>query len=84
MWFIIFTDGVHCGPCRTAMTNGLRLSAGVAGLAQVGVVDCEEPDMSDLCYTTLQLPAPPHQPQVRVSRHRATALDPMRPSARGV
>lgn len=24
--------------------------------------------MSDLCYTTLQLPAPPHQPQVRVYR----------------
>jgi hypothetical protein len=35
LWFIVFTDGLHCGPCRTAMTNALRLDAGLNGIAKV-------------------------------------------------
>jgi hypothetical protein len=27
--------GVYCGACRTAMTNALRLSSSVAGVAKV-------------------------------------------------
>lgn len=50
------------------MTNALRLSAGVAGLAKVGVVNCEEEQAQDLCYQRAKLPAPPHAPQVRILR----------------
>lgn len=35
LWFIVFTDGLHCGPCRTAMTNALRLDAGLNSVAKV-------------------------------------------------
>ena len=63
--------GVYCGQCRTAMTNALRLSAGVAGLAKVGVVNCEEEEAQELCYQRAKLPAPPHAPQVRIFRSGA-------------
>lgn len=41
LWFVVFTDGVYCGACRSAMTNALRLSAGLTGMAQVAVVNCD-------------------------------------------
>ena len=28
----VFSDGLHCSPCRTAVTNALRLSTSLAGL----------------------------------------------------
>ena len=28
LWLVLFTDGTECGPCKTAQTNMLRLSAG--------------------------------------------------------
>lgn len=28
LWIVLFTDGTECGPCKTAQTNMLRLSAG--------------------------------------------------------
>ena len=71
MWFIVFTDGVYCGQCRTAMTNALRLSAGVAGLARVGVVNCEDSSAQGLCYHRANLPSPPYAPQVRIFRSGA-------------
>mmetsp|Transcript_15762 Transcript_15762/g.23152 ORF Transcript_15762/g.23152 Transcript_15762/m.23152 type:complete len:667 (+) Transcript_15762:33-2033(+) len=77
LWFVVFTDGVYCGQCRTAMTNALRLSAGVAGMAKVGVVNCEEDSAQALCYERARLPAPPHAPEVRIfksgAKHAAAA-----------
>ena len=35
------------------MTNALRLSAGVAGLAKVGVVNCEEEEAQVLNFLAL-------------------------------
>jgi len=71
LWFVVFTDGVYCGQCRTAMTNALRLSAGVAGMAKVGVVNCEEDSAQALCYERAGLPAPPHAPEVRIFKSGA-------------
>ena len=34
---VLFTDGMECGPCKTASTNMMRLSA---GLAEVSDSDC--------------------------------------------
>jgi hypothetical protein len=66
LWFLVFTDGVYCGACRTAMTNALRLSSSVAGVAKVGVVNCEDEQTQYLCYERVKLPPPPHSPQVRI------------------
>jgi len=48
------------------MTNALRLSAGLSGMAKVGLVNCEEELTEMLCYKRAKLPSPPHAPQVRV------------------
>ncbi|EKX40209.1 hypothetical protein GUITHDRAFT_113690 [Guillardia theta CCMP2712] len=68
LWFVVFTDGVFCGPCRTAITNLLRLGAGVAGLAKAAIVDCEADEMHGLCYDDIKLPPPPHSPEIRIFR----------------
>eukprot|EP00960_Hanusia_phi_P047237 758314-Hanusia_phi.AAC.2 len=68
LWFVVFTDGMFCGPCRTAITNLLRLSAGVAGLAKAAIVDCEADEMHGLCYDDVKLPPPPHSPEIRIFR----------------
>jgi hypothetical protein len=34
LWIVLFTDGLECGPCKTAQTNMMRLSA---GLGQAGL-----------------------------------------------
>lgn len=59
----MFTDGLACTPCRVAMTNLLRLSAGLRGLpVKVGVVDCSIPINRHLCYVEHKVPRPPHRP----------------------
>ncbi len=67
-WLVLFLDGTECGPCRTARTNLMRLSAMSRGRARTGVVDCEaeEPgfDAGGLC-ARLALPRPPHAPVLR-------------------
>ena len=66
-WVVLLLDGLECGPCKTAKTNMLRLSAGISplGLGKVGFLDCQPPDRRELCYNHLGLPAAPHAPQVR-------------------
>jgi len=67
----VFSDGLHCSPCRTAVTNALRLStslAGLGGAAQVVLVDCEAAEVRALCYERIGLPRPPHLPQLRLFR----------------
>lgn len=48
LWIVLFTDGLECGPCKTAQTNMLRLSAGlkdaVDDAVAVGIVNCELPE----------------------------------------
>jgi thiol-disulfide isomerase/thioredoxin len=77
-WLVLFLDGEDCGPCRVARSNVVRLSAGVRGLARVGVLDCdaEEPGWHEggICRR-LGLPAPPHQPVVRAFRRGRKGLD---------
>jgi hypothetical protein len=77
-WLVLFMDGEDCGPCRVARSNVVRLSAGVRGLARVGVLDCdgEEPGWHDggICKR-LGLPAPPHQPVIRAFRRGKKGLD---------
>jgi thiol-disulfide isomerase/thioredoxin len=65
-WAVLLLDGLECGPCKTAKTNMLRLSAGLApgGLGRVGFLDCQPPEHRALC-TRIGVPAPPHAPQVR-------------------
>ena len=31
-WVVMFTDGLDCGPCKTAKTNLMRLAASMRGL----------------------------------------------------
>ena len=69
-WLVLFVDGEDCGPCRVALTNLVRLSAGVRGLARVGVVDCElEVDApgGGVC-ARVGVPPAPHAPVIRVFR----------------
>ena len=77
-WLVLFLDGEDCGPCRVARSNFARLSAGVRGLARVGVLDCdaEEPGWHEggICQR-LGLPAPPHLPVVRAFRRGKKGLD---------
>lgn len=63
-----FTDGFDCAPCKTAKTNMLRLSAGLRGMAQVGVVNCEAQENREFCYQHQGVPASPHAPQVKAWR----------------
>ena len=62
-WVVLFTDGVACAPCRSALTNAMRLSASLRGLpVGVGYVDCEAPSAQQLCEQQ-GLPQRPHAPE---------------------
>ena len=68
-WVVLLVDGVECGPCRTARTNLMRLSASAGkGRVRAGLVDCESetPGWGEggLC-ARLGLPRPPHAPVLR-------------------
>ena len=70
-WLVLFLDGEDCVQCRVSRTNLVRLSAGVRGLARVGMVNCgAEPMAADGSHgcKRLEAPAPPHEPCVRVYR----------------
>jgi hypothetical protein len=44
----------------------MRLSAGLRGMpVRIAIVDCEQPDNVEFCYTKHGLPQPPHRPQVK-------------------
>mmetsp|Transcript_43933 Transcript_43933/g.85931 ORF Transcript_43933/g.85931 Transcript_43933/m.85931 type:complete len:228 (+) Transcript_43933:869-1552(+) len=61
---VLFLDGLECGPCKTAKTNMMRLSAGLRGLdVSVAYFDCEPPENRAKCQD-IGLPQPPHAPQV--------------------
>lgn len=66
-WAVLYSDGFECGPCRSAKTNMMRLSASLTGLVSVGVVDCSLAKNKDLCHLH-QIPPPPHSPQVKAFR----------------
>ena len=78
LWLVLFTDGTECGPCKTAQTNMLRLSAGLAESgAKVGMLDCEPPAMREYCTRVHGMPEPPHAPQVKAWRRgKKAASDP--------
>lgn len=59
---ILFIDGTECDSCKTAKTNMMRLSAGVRGLAKIGVVNCQLD--RDFC-SSLAIPNSPHQAQFK-------------------
>ena len=64
-WVVVMTPGLLCDMCKVAKTNAMRLSAGLRGLARVGIVDCTASDEdSTLCYEREGLPPPPHRPQM--------------------
>ena len=50
---VLFMDGETCGPCRSAKTNALRLSAGLMGSgadAVVSFVNCgRDSDVRKFC-----------------------------------
>jgi len=62
----LFTDGLDCMPCKTAKTNLMRLSASMAALPVRGIViDCEQPENKELCYSEHGLPPSPHRPVLK-------------------
>merc|ERR1711935_607536 len=66
MVLTLFTDGLECMPCKTAKTNLMRLSASLAALpVRTVVVDCEQPENKELCYTEHGLPPSPHRPVLK-------------------
>lgn len=82
MWVVAFIDSPDCGACRVALTNMMRLSARLRGMARVAVVDCSDDSragavsMEHFCYTQQGLPRPPHAPIVRAwSRGNGTNVD---------
>ena len=70
-WCVVFLDGEGCGPCKTAKTNAMRLSASLvsttaARSAGVATVDCAaSPKLREWCTENIGVPAAPHAPQVR-------------------
>ena len=80
---VCFLDGLECSSCKTAKTNMLRLSAGLRGLARVGVVDCAMPGgvNKEFCYEHQELPRAPHAAVVRAWR-RGNKTD-LRPTNKG-
>ena len=61
-WVVLFTDGLTCAPCRTALTNLMRLSASLRGLpVGIGYVDCSED--AAFCRTAHGLPERPFAPE---------------------
>jgi len=76
-WLVLFLDGTECGPCRTARTNLMRLSASSRGRVRTGLVDCEteEPGHAEggLC-AKLGMPPPPHAPRL-LAFHRGNKTD---------
>eukprot|EP00750_Incisomonas_marina_P032337 INCI9142.4.p1 GENE.INCI9142.4~~INCI9142.4.p1 ORF type:complete len:984 (+),score=126.33 INCI9142.4:332-2953(+) len=63
-WFVLFTDGTACGPCRTAKTNLMRLGASAAGLSvRVAFVDCKR--HRSFCRNEHQAPQAPHAPYIK-------------------
>ena len=69
-WVLLLLDGLECGPCKTAKTNMMRLSAGLLGLSGVstGYFDCSVNNTHRTFCATLELPSSPHSPQVRAWR----------------
>lgn len=66
MVLTLFTDGVECMPCKTARTNLMRLSASLASFPlRTAVIDCEQPENAELCYTEHGLPPSPHRPVLK-------------------
>lgn len=60
-WVVLFTDGLHCSPCRVARTNLLRVATSLRGLpVGVGVVDCERPANADFCRSHERHFKPPY------------------------
>jgi len=66
---VVFLDGETCGPCRTAKTNALRLSAGLkhsGADVTVSYFNCAKDTSSrKFCTATVGVPPAPHSPQVR-------------------
>lgn len=69
-WFVLFTDGIECGPCRTAKTNLMRLGSSAVGLGlRVAFVNCQK--YRTFCTEEQDAPKPPHSPFVKAwSRSR--------------
>jgi len=64
-WFVLFTDGTTCGPCRTAKTNLMRLGASSAGLSvRVAFVDCQK--HRRFCRDEHGAPKAPHSPFIKI------------------
>jgi len=69
--FRFFKSGETCGPCRTAKTNALRLSAGLKHSGAdykvtVSYFNCANHTSSrKFCTATVGVPPAPHSPQVR-------------------
>jgi hypothetical protein len=66
---VLFLDGETCGPCRSAKTNALRLSAGLMSSgADVAVkyLNCAKNSaIRSFCESKVGVPGAPHAPQVR-------------------
>jgi len=66
---VIFLDGTSRPIERIASDNARRLSAGLRGLARVGVVDCSLTEASKaLCYAEHAVQPSPHPPTVKAWR----------------
>jgi len=68
LWVIVFSDGLDCAPCKTAKTNAMRLSAGLRGLAKIGILDCDASDENREVCDQHGAPQPPHAPMVKAWR----------------
>eukprot|EP00808_Paulinella_micropora_P004738 g81248.t1 len=64
-WAVLVLDDKECSQCKTAITNMMRLSAGVRGLAEVGLLVCDASTGNRQLCDQMGLPNPPFNPQVR-------------------
>lgn len=66
---VLFMDGETCGPCRSAKTNALRLSAGLMGSgadARVSFVNCgRDTEVRKFCTDEVGIQGTGWAPQVR-------------------
>jgi len=72
-WIVLLLDSLECAACKTAKTNIMRLSAGVAGMGRVGFLICQGANRQ-LC-NELEVPQAPFAPQVKAFTAGLKAVD---------
>eukprot|EP00457_Paulinella_chromatophora_P004080 gb/GEZN01004090.1/.p1 GENE.gb/GEZN01004090.1/~~gb/GEZN01004090.1/.p1 ORF type:complete len:527 (-),score=50.20 gb/GEZN01004090.1/:84-1664(-) len=64
-WAVLVLDDEECSACKSAITNMMRLSAGLRGLASVGMLVCSDNAETETFCKAIGMPTSPFNPQVR-------------------